>query len=61
MLIDRTSHLARLRSLLAETPVMAILGARQVGKTTLARSFPLAPAIRALALERLLDDLEPLR
>jgi hypothetical protein len=39
MLIDRTSHLARLRSLLAETPVVAILGARQVGKTTLARDF----------------------
>ena len=36
--IDRTWHRTRVRSLLRTSPVVAILGARQVGKTTLARS-----------------------
>ena len=35
-MIQRLDHLARLRALLAGYPVAAILGARQVGKTTLA-------------------------
>ena len=36
--IARTRHLEAVRRLLARYPVVAILGARQVGKTTLARS-----------------------
>ena len=35
--IQRTEHLRRLRSLMRQFPVVGILGARQVGKTTLAR------------------------
>ncbi|MGH9333769.1 MAG: ATP-binding protein [Vicinamibacteria bacterium] len=38
-LIDRTRHLRRVRELLAQQPVVGVLGARQVGKTTLARQF----------------------
>ena len=34
-MIDRTDHTNRLRELLRNNPVVAILGARQVGKTTL--------------------------
>ena len=37
--IDREHHLRRVRLLLREFPVVAILGARQVGKTTLARQL----------------------
>ena len=37
MLIPRPAHLRRIRQLLAESPVVALLGARQVGKSTLAR------------------------
>ena len=36
MTISRKHHLARVRLLLEEFPVVALLGARQVGKTTLA-------------------------
>jgi hypothetical protein len=36
-MIRRTAHIARVRALLSWNPVVAILGARQVGKTTLAR------------------------
>ncbi len=35
----RPSHLARITDLLTEFPVVAILGPRQVGKTTLARQY----------------------
>ncbi len=38
-MIARDAHLGRLRSLLRQFPVVAILGARQVGKTTLARQL----------------------
>ncbi len=38
-MIDRAGHLRRLESLLRQFPVVAILGARQVGKTTLARQL----------------------
>ena len=38
-MIRRPQQLARLRSLLKDNPVVAILGARQVGKTTLARDL----------------------
>lgn len=44
MRVPRPDHEKRLRSLLRAFPVVAILGARQVGKTTLAgtvaRSWP---------------------
>ncbi|MDI6808788.1 MAG: AAA family ATPase [Candidatus Eisenbacteria bacterium] len=38
-MIERKEHIAILRGLLRRHPVVAIVGARQVGKTTLARSF----------------------
>lgn len=38
-MIDRKAKRTLLRRLLAANPVVAILGARQVGKTTLARSY----------------------
>ncbi len=38
-MIARDAHLRRLRSLLRHFPVVAILGARQVGKTTIARQL----------------------
>lgn len=41
-MIDRVRHLERLQSLLRAHPVVAILGARQVGKTTLARDVAAA-------------------
>ena len=39
MMIAREDHLTRVRLLLREFPVVALLGARQVGKTTLARQL----------------------
>lgn len=39
VVIARPSHLATLRRLLTRHPVVALLGARQVGKTTLARQL----------------------
>ena len=42
MEIDRDHHLRRVRLLLREFPVVAILGARQVGKSTLARQLAAA-------------------
>ena len=38
-MIERTRHLEAVRRLLARYPVVAILGSRQVGKTTLARQL----------------------
>ena len=38
-LVARPAHTARLERLLRERPVVALLGARQVGKTTLARAL----------------------
>jgi predicted AAA+ superfamily ATPase len=38
-MIDRSRHLERLNWLFGTFPVVAILGARQVGKTTLARTL----------------------
>jgi predicted AAA+ superfamily ATPase len=38
-MIERTAHVRRLTALLRQFPVVAILGPRQVGKTTLARQF----------------------
>jgi hypothetical protein len=37
--IERSAHLDRLRSLLAQFPVVGLIGARQVGKTTLAQAL----------------------
>jgi uncharacterized protein len=39
MIIERLRHLAQLADLLTRYPIVAILGARQVGKTTLARQL----------------------
>jgi predicted AAA+ superfamily ATPase len=80
--IRRDRELATLRHMLRAHPVVGLIGARQVGKTTLARSvhtamedlkfkrldivhagehsFPLARRVRAVALRRLLDDIQPL-
>ena len=44
MMIPRDAHLRRIRLLLEESPVVALLGARQVGKSTLARQFVAAHA-----------------
>lgn len=38
-MIERTHHLQRLRELLAQFPVVGLIGARQVGKTTLAKAY----------------------
>ncbi len=38
-MIDRPREIETLRGLIARNPVVGIIGARQVGKTTLARSF----------------------
>ena len=39
MQVQRTQHLRRIRLLLREFPIVALLGARQVGKSTLARQL----------------------
>jgi len=39
-MIERPRHLARLRDLLSQFPVVGLIGARQVGKTTLAKAHP---------------------
>jgi predicted AAA+ superfamily ATPase len=39
MMIDRLRHLHQLEDLLTRYPIVAILGARQVGKTTMARQL----------------------
>jgi len=38
-MVDRPTHLKRLRELLGQFPVVGLIGARQVGKTTLAKTF----------------------
>jgi uncharacterized protein len=53
MKIPRTAHVRRLEQLIREQPVVALLGARQVGKTTLARDV-----IRRRAGPSVLFDLE---
>lgn len=45
--IDRSAHVDRLLGLLERHPVVAILGARQVGKTTLARELVAARSASA--------------
>jgi predicted AAA+ superfamily ATPase len=39
MIISRPRHLHRLQVALAESPIVAIIGARQIGKTTLAQQL----------------------
>ncbi|MFO7691531.1 MAG: ATP-binding protein [Vicinamibacterales bacterium] len=52
-MIARTSHVDAVRRLLARSPVVAVLGARQVGKTTLARQLGQAsPRATMFDLER---------
>ena len=52
-MIARTSHIDAVRRLLAGNPVVAVLGARQVGKTTLARQVAAAsPSATMFDLER---------
>lgn len=50
-MIARDAHLRRLRSLLRQFPVVAILGARQVGKTTLARQLLARNGARATTFD----------
>lgn len=38
-MIDRSQHLQALQRLLARFPIVGLLGARQVGKTTLAKAL----------------------
>jgi uncharacterized protein len=38
-MVDRPAHLERLRELLGQFPVVGLIGARQVGKTTLAKTL----------------------
>lgn len=66
-MIDRIGHLAEVRRLLRAFPAVALLGARQVGKTTLARRLAaeLGPKARLFDLEsdgdlRLLTDPQPI-
>jgi len=70
--IARAAHLARLKLLLRQSPVVALLGARQVGKSTLARAlaaerrgtvrfFDLEDSRDIAELESPMLTLEPLR
>ena len=71
-MIERTKHLDHLVGLLARHPVVAILGARQVGKTTLARQLAAAQSTKTtffdlenpddrVRLREPMLNLEPLR
>ncbi len=46
-MIDRDSHVRQVRALLKRFPVVAILGARQIGKTTLAERIVESAGVRA--------------
>jgi hypothetical protein len=66
-MIDRPRHIDAVRRLLRAFPAVALLGARQVGKTTLARAVAggLGPRVRLFDLEsdrdlRLLEEPEPI-
>lgn len=50
-MIARTQHLDELSWLLARYPVVAILGARQTGKTTLANELPCRAAVRGTCFD----------
>lgn len=55
--MNRPVHLARLADLAAQFPVVAILGPRQVGKTTLSRQYAdtVAGAVHTFDLQRAAD------
>jgi uncharacterized protein len=69
-MIERTSYLRRVRTALKRSPIVALIGPRQCGKTTLAREFLPAgsanyfdledPSV-ALVLEQPMIALQPLR
>jgi predicted AAA+ superfamily ATPase len=66
-MIDRPEHLREIRRLLRSFPAVALLGARQVGKTTLARALAAERGSRARVFDlesdrdlRLLSDPEPI-
>jgi predicted AAA+ superfamily ATPase len=58
--VPRSEHLGRVRALLRQSPVVALLGARQVGKSTLARELAAERkgAVRFFDLEDSRDVLE---
>lgn len=51
VVIDRESHVRKITSLLKRFPVVAILGARQVGKTTLANQIVAAAKIQGVRFD----------
>jgi hypothetical protein len=51
MILQRTRHLASLQALLAEYPIVAIVGARQVGKTTLAQQLAQQTAVPVIGFD----------
>jgi predicted AAA+ superfamily ATPase len=68
--VHRTAYVALVRQSLARSPIVSLLGPRQVGKTTLARSFAQDRRVTFFDLERPADlarlsapmqALEPLR
>jgi hypothetical protein len=59
--IKRAAHVAALRKALRQFPVVALLGQRQVGKSTLARSLLAAADERYFDLERDADVARPVR
>ena len=69
-MVERSSYLRRIRAGLKRSPIVALLGPRQCGKTTLAREFLPAesanyfdledPAVAAV-LEQPMTALQPLR
>jgi predicted AAA+ superfamily ATPase len=59
MHLARERHLEAVARLLGRFPVVAVLGARQVGKTTLARD--LTRRLRGPSTRFDLEDLPPLR
>lgn len=51
MILQRTRHLMSLQALLDEYPIVAIVGARQVGKTTLAQQLVQQAAVPVIAFD----------
>jgi hypothetical protein len=56
--IARGGHVRGVQWLLRNNPVVAILGPRQIGG---ADTYELSGGIRAVAMQRLLQDLSPLK
>lgn len=51
LMTERRDYLARIEQALKRNPIVALLGARQVGKTTLARQFVRSDSARYFDLE----------